>query len=123
MNTMNMPGFTAEASLYTVSGRYQSEAARRVGGEKQDNHVYMQKPNRDNTAGGKCHATHSNGTISSGTYNSEGYCCAPTSTGKLCVNCDSPNNTCGDEDAPQRGIFDRLGLFALPTEMVLFRLM
>jgi hypothetical protein len=96
MNTMNLPGFTAKNSIYKTISHFQSKAGHSFGRVNNSNQLYLQKPNKDNTAGGKCHATHSGGTIYAGKYNSEGHCCAPTSTGKLCVNCDNSNNTCGD---------------------------
>jgi hypothetical protein len=99
MTTINMPGFTGENSIYKTVTRFQSEAARRFGSEKKDNQVYMQMPNNQNTAGGACHATTIGGSINVGTYDKNGYCCGPkeSSTGaQYCINCDSPNNTCGD---------------------------
>jgi hypothetical protein len=54
---MNMPGFTAEHSICKTVNHFQSKAARSVGSGKNDNQVYLQKPNRQNKAGGKCHAT------------------------------------------------------------------
>ena len=109
MNTMNLPGFTAENSIYTTNSHFQSEADRSLGSGQNDSHVYMQKPRKESTAGGKCHATSSSGTatVNTGTYNSEGDCCGPkfSNGSQLCINCD--NGTCSDGDAPQRGIFDR----------------
>ncbi len=104
---MNMPGFTAENSTYNTISHFQSEAALSFGSGNNDNQVYLQKPNSENTPGGKCHATTSGGTINIGTYNSEGKCCGPKlpNGSQFCINCDSPNNTCNDGDAPQRGIF------------------
>ncbi len=113
MNTMNMPGFTAEASLYKTSGRYQSEATRSFGSERKDNQVYMQLPNNQNTPGGKCHATTRDGSINSGTYDSSGNCCGPQlgNGSQFCINCDNANNTCGDGVLP----------FILPPQFLLFR--
>lgn len=104
---MNIPGFTAENSTCKTNNHFQSTSIRSFGNGNNDSQVYLQKPNKDNTTGGKCHATSSDGTINVGTYDSEGWCCAPKPGGKTCINCDSPNNTCGDGDAPKRGIFDR----------------
>lgn len=44
------------------------------------------------TPGAGCHGSGPSGTVYVGTYDARGYCCGPT----LCVNCDNPNNTCGD---------------------------
>jgi len=55
MNTVNIPEFTAEASLYETSGHYQSQATRSFGTGTKDNQVYMQKPNSQNTPGGSCY--------------------------------------------------------------------
>jgi hypothetical protein len=103
MNTMNMPGFTAENSTYKTNNHFQSKVARSFGSGKNDNQVYMQKPRIDNTPGGKCHATTSNGTstVYIGTYDSNGDCCGPT----LCINCD--NGTCGDGHTQPGRVLDR----------------
>jgi hypothetical protein len=80
MNTMNMPGFTADDSLYETSGRYQSEATRSLGNGTKDNQVYMQKPNSQNTPGGSCYG-HTSCTTISGIYDSMGRCCIYPSNG------------------------------------------
>ena len=102
---MGIPGFTAENSTYKIISRFQAKVARSFGSGGNDNQVYLQKPRRDNTAGGKCHATTSGGTINTGTYDSNGDCCGPKlpNGSQFCINCDSPNNTCNDGDAPTRG--------------------
>ena len=109
MNIMNMPGFTAENSIYNTVSHFQSEAARSFGSGKNDNQVYMQKPKKDNTPGGACHATSASGTatVNTGTYDSEGNCCGPklSNGSQLCINCD--NGTCNDGNASLRGILDR----------------
>jgi len=115
MNSMNMPGFTAENSTYTTIGYFQSKVARSFGSGKNDNHVYMQKPRKDNAAGGQCHGTISTpdgaSTVYIGTYNENGDCCGPVS----CINCD--RGSCGDGHTQphrftfggfQRGIFARV---------------
>jgi hypothetical protein len=90
MNTMNMPGFTADASLYKASGHYQSGATRSFGNGTKDNQVHMQKPNSQNTPGGSCYG-HVSGTIISGTYDSSGRCCTgPAYPGfPTCIDCDT----------------------------------
>ena len=109
MNTMNMPGFTADNSIYKTNSHFQSKADRSLRSAPNDNQVYLQKPRNDNTSGGKCHATSGSGTatVNVGTYNSEGDCCGPklSNGSQLCINCD--NGTCNDGDAPQRSIFNR----------------
>jgi hypothetical protein len=42
MNTVKIPGLTADACLYQVSCRYRSEAAGSFGNRTNDNQVYMQ---------------------------------------------------------------------------------
>ena len=92
---MNIPGFTAENSIYNTINHFQSEAARSFGSGKNDNQVYMQRRNSENTPGAECHASSTAGhgeNIYKGYYNSEGKCCGPMG----CINCDSENATCGD---------------------------
>lgn len=109
MNILNMPGFTAESSISNTVSHFQSDAARGFGSGKNDNLVYMQKPKKDNTPGGKCHATSASGTstVNTGTYDSQGDCCGPklANGSQLCINCDT--GTCSDGNAPLRGVFDR----------------
>jgi len=104
MNTMNMPGFTADASLYETSGHYQSEATRSFGNGTKDNQVYMQKPNSQNTPGGSCYGFTS-GTLISGTYDSMGRCCTgPDYKGfPFCIHCD--NDKCYDRRSLILGTF------------------
>ena len=85
---MNMPGFTADASLYETRGSYQSEATRSFGNRTIDNRVYMQKPNSQNTPGGSC-IGHTSGTTITGTYDSKGRCCIyPANAFPFCIDCD-----------------------------------
>ena len=95
---MSMPRFTAEKSIYETISHFRFEAAGSFGSKKKDNQVYMQKPNNQNTPGGKCHATTLGGdTVNVGTYNADGYCCGPRvsgPSGQLCINCD--NGFCED---------------------------
>lgn len=106
---MNIPGFTAENSTCKTISHFQSKVARSFGSGKNDNQVYMQKPRKENTTGGKCHASTSSGTatVNVGTYDSNGDCCGPklSNGSQLCINCD--NGTCSDGDAPKRGTFGR----------------
>jgi hypothetical protein len=88
MNVHKIPGFTADASLYDTSLRYRSDDDRSfASGSKQDQ-VYMQKPNSQNTAGGKC-TGHTSGTTITGTYDSLGRCCIYPKNGfPYCIDCD-----------------------------------
>jgi hypothetical protein len=105
---MNIPGFTAEASLNRMSGHYHSEASFDNGTKV--NQVHMQKPNNQNTAGGACYGSTS-GTIIRGTYDSLGRCCtAPPNGFPFCIDCDS--DKCYDRAtrtsaAVTSGIFQR----------------
>ena len=89
---MNIPGFTAENSTKKTIGHFHSEGSRSFGSGKNSNQVHMQRPNSENTAGGKCYGRIS-GTTVSGTYDSLGRCCtAPSSNGfPTCIDCDYPN--------------------------------
>jgi hypothetical protein len=101
MNIKNMPGFTGEHSIYKTISHFQTKGDRSLSSGKNDNRVYLQKPNNENTGGGKCHATSFSGTatVSVGTYDSSGWCCGPT----VCINCD--NGSCFDGDASKGGRF------------------
>jgi hypothetical protein len=103
-----IPGFTAEHSAYKAISYFRSKAARSVGSGTNENHVFLQKPNSKNTPGGDCHATTTagdGGTISTGTYDSEGRCCGPklSNGSQFCINCDGTLSTCDDGHAPTRG--------------------
>jgi hypothetical protein len=88
LKIMNMPGFTADASLYEMSGHYKSEASRSFGNRTKDNQVHMQKPNSQNTPGGSC-IGHTSGTTITGTYDSMGRCCIyPANAFPFCIDCD-----------------------------------
>ena len=106
MNTMNIPGFTAEASFYKTSGYYQSKEARGFGRGKNDNQVYLQRPNKDNIKGGRCNSTMIGetgypSTVYRGYYDDRGWCCGPT----LCQNCNVA--TCGDgHTTPKEGTLE-----------------
>ena len=103
MKTMNMPGFTADSSLYERSGHYQSEATRSSGNGTNDNRVYMQRPNSQNTPGGSCYG-HTSGVTISGTYDSMGRCCIHPRNGfPFCIDCDT--DKCYDRRAAIRGTF------------------
>ncbi len=109
MNIMNMPGFTAESSIYNTVSHFQSETVRGFGSGKNYNQVYMQRPKKENTPGDKCNATSASGTstVNTGTYDANGDCCGPklSNGSKLCINCDT--GTCSDGHAPLKGVFDR----------------
>ncbi|BBJ24337.1 hypothetical protein W01_22640 [Candidatus Nitrotoga sp. AM1P] len=109
MSIMNMPGFTAENSIYITVSHFQSEVARSFGSGKNDNQVYMQKPNSENTPGGKCYGRIS-GTVISGTYDSMGRCCTAPSPNNfpVCIDCDYPNK-CYDRAVKSR--IDTVGNF------------
>src|SRR5690348_305973 len=93
---MNIPGFTAENSIYKTIRRFRSEATRSISNETKDNQVYMQKPNSANTPGGSCTGRIS-GTTISGHYDSIGRCCEDPAPFKVraCIDCDYPNH-CSD---------------------------
>src|SRR5438132_911478 len=102
---MRMAGFTAEASLYNVSG-YQHEATRSFGNGTKDSQVQMQRPNNQNTAGGKC-TGHTSGTTIQGTYDSSGRCCtgADYPGFPFCIDCYTDH--CYDKDTDYlQGCFD-----------------
>lgn len=101
---MNLPGFTAEASFYKKSGHYLSETMRNFGHITKDNQIYMQRPNRENTSGGKCYGSTS-GVLISGTYDSLGRCCTgPDYKGfPFCIDCD--NDKCYDRKSLTFGTF------------------
>lgn len=105
---MYIPGFTAENSTSKTTGHFQSEASRRFVNVKNDDQVYPQKPNSENTPGGKCYGRIS-GTTISGTYDSSGRCCTAPSPNSFptCIDCDYPNK-CYDRAGKSR-IFDKLG--------------
>ena len=109
---MRMAGFTAEASLYNVSG-YQHEATRSFGNGTKDSQVQMQRPNNQNTAGGKC-TGHTSGTTIQGTYDSSGRCCtgADYPGFPFCIDCDTDH--CYDRQSVVRGKFTNIqaGVFA-----------
>jgi hypothetical protein len=106
---MPMPGFTAENSTHATHSYSQSKAHQSPSSGMNQNLVYLQLPNRDNTAGGACHATSASGTatVNTGTYNSDGYCCGPklSNGSQLCINCDV--GTCSDGNARRWGMLDR----------------
>lgn len=82
---MRIPGFTADASLNQMHRRYQSETT--FSNTAMDE-VQMQKPNSQNTAGGKCYG-HTSGTTITGTYDSQGRCCIHPANGfPFCIDCD-----------------------------------
>lgn len=110
MDTMNMPGFTAENSIYRTISHFQSKAARSLIIGKNDHQVYLQKPNSENTLGGKCYGRIS-GTVISGTYDSMGRCCTAPSPNSfpVCIDCDYPNK-CYDRAVKSR-VFDTIGNF------------
>ena len=117
MNTMNTPGFNAENSIYENRSLFHSRAARSFGSGN-NNKVYMQRPNSENTPGGKCHASTtagSGGTINSGTYDSEGRCCGPklSNGSQYCINCDGTKSTCDDGDKSKTGFFHPFGNFQI----------
>jgi hypothetical protein len=109
---MNIPGFTAEASLYDVSG-YQHEATRSFGDGTKDSQVQMQRQNSQNTPGGNC-TGHTSGTTIQGSYDSLGRCCTgPNHPGfPFCIDCDT--DRCYDRRSPIRGTFANIqgGVFA-----------
>jgi hypothetical protein len=84
---MNTPGFNAEAALYRTSKAFQPVFTNsRI--EVRANHVYMQKPNSQNTPGGSC-IGHTSGTTITGTYDSLGRCCIHPANGfPFCIDCD-----------------------------------
>ena len=96
---MNIPGFTAESSAYRTISHFQSNEAGGFG--RGNNQVHLQKPNKENSPGGKCNATTTagnGGTINSGTYDSDGKCCGPklSNGSQYCINCDGTKSTCDD---------------------------
>jgi hypothetical protein len=89
MNIMNIPGFTANASLYERNWRYRSKSKPSFANEAKHNLVYMQKPNSQNTPGGSCYGFTS-GTLITGTYDSLGRCCIRPANGfPYCIDCDT----------------------------------
>lgn len=96
---MRIPGFTAQYSTDKSGGHFASPPLRRSHGNATA--VYPQKPNSENTPGGKCNASTtagSGGTINQGTYDSEGRCCGPklSNGSQYCINCDGSKSTCDD---------------------------
>ncbi len=87
---MNMPGFTAGASLPETSAHYQWSATPKVGMGPKANQVLMQKPNNQNPPGGSCYGFTS-GTLIHGSYDSMGRCCTgPDYKGfPFCIDCDT----------------------------------
>lgn len=112
MKNMNTPRFTAENSIYESINHF--NASRSFGIGTNDNRVYLQKPNNENTPGGKCYGRIS-GTTISGTYDSMGRCCTAPSPNNfpVCIDCDYPNK-CYDRAVKSR-IFDTLGNFQQGT--------
>ena len=112
MKTISMPGFTAHASL-SKRGIYQSEARQNFGERTRNNQVQMQKPNNQNTTGGKC-TGHTSGTTIQGTYDSLGRCCtgADYPGFPFCIDCDTDH--CYDRQSVIRGTLANIqrGVFA-----------
>ncbi len=100
---MNIPGFTAEKATNESVGRFRSNADRPFGSVRTDNLVYLQKPNSENTPGGKCYGRVS-GTTISGTYDSTGRCCtAPApNTFPVCIDCHDVGSKCYDRAVRSR---------------------
>jgi hypothetical protein len=99
---MSLPGFTAEHSTYRAIRSLRSDP-RRLGNGERDNRVFMQKPNSQNTAGGKCYG-HTSGTTITGTYDSLGRCCIyPKNAFPFCIDCDT--DKCYDRASVIRGTF------------------
>jgi hypothetical protein len=85
---MNMPGFTAGASLKETIGPYQWSLTSSFAIGAKANEVLMQKPNSENTPGGKCYGK-AGPDIIQGTYDSKGRCCGPHGGWQVCVDCDT----------------------------------
>ena len=101
---MSIPGFTAENSTYPASRRFRSDRRRLANGTR-DNQVFMQKPNSENTPGGKCYGRIS-GTTISGTYDSQGRCCTyPPNGFPHCIDCDDFGSKCYDRATTRPGTF------------------
>ena len=89
---MNMPGFTADASLRETSGHYRSSATPGVVIGAKTNQVLMQRWNTT-PSGGACYGK-VGPDIVSGTYDSMGRCCGPHGGFQVCVDCSV--NKCWD---------------------------
>lgn len=110
MDTLRVPGFSADASLYETSGYYQSHAIRSFGKKAKGNKVYMQKPNSQNIPGGSCYGFTS-GTLIRGTYDSMGRCCTyPPNGFPFCIDCDYPGK-CYDRKLSIFNTFTTFGNF------------
>ena len=102
---MNIPGFTAENSASNTLSHFQSETDQGFGIRKQDNQVYLQKPNWFNLPGTKCHARvykwSSGNPIKEGYYDHNGFCCGKSADGSQhCVDCNDYDNPCDDGHSP-----------------------
>lgn len=111
---MTIPGFSAENVIGNTVGHFQSKAVRFLTSRENDHQVYLQKPNHENTPGGKCLGQIS-GTVISGTYDSMGRCCTAPLPNRFpaCIDCDYPNK-CYDRVVKSR-ILDTFGNVHLGT--------
>jgi len=108
---MKIPGFTAENSTDKMTGRFQSRTSR-LFDSSNEGQVYLQKPNSENSPGGKCYGRVS-GTTITGTYDSKGRCCEAPAPNKFpaCVDCDDVGSKCYDR-AVRTSVLAGSGSFA-----------